>query len=89
MLPSRGDEAPAEAPSTCILRLLACLLLAQSGDDDRTQQCPLSGVKRTLRGHCADIAECLLLTQSGNSILRIVATLNDVEPHSAGCKSLL
>src|SRR5262249_58890797 len=29
-----------------------CLLLAQSGHLDTLNQCPLSGVKRTLLGHC-------------------------------------
>jgi len=36
-----------KANRTC--RSMGCLLLAQSGHSDALNQCPLSGVKRTLR----------------------------------------
>jgi len=57
-------------------------LSAQAG------QPTLTAFRKAL-GHRLKITECLLLTQSGHSVLRIVATRNDDWPHSVGHKSLL
>src|SRR6516165_4914675 len=48
----RWVELTSAANSDVFRRTALCLLLAQSGHLDTLNQCPLSGVKRTLLGHC-------------------------------------
>jgi hypothetical protein len=46
------NEAPRASPRRCLeAAQCVCLLMAQNGHASSSAECPLSGVKRTRRGH--------------------------------------